>query len=116
MGKKTLYHPVSLYVIRGAFDQHGYVLGRIKQTFCSVERGTASYRIEITSWQGDKNIWSIGKWMRKIAEFLPAECRISNMMLGINKHPVIWLDCDLNRFENGTYIAGLERYDGVPKF
>jgi len=47
MGKTTLYHPVSLHVIRGSLDYGGFQLGRIRQIFASPETGEAVYAAEV---------------------------------------------------------------------
>jgi hypothetical protein len=48
MGATTLYHPVSLYVIRGAFAFCGVKVGKIQQIVADHEASTASYRVTIT--------------------------------------------------------------------
>jgi len=47
MGKKTLYHPVSLHVIRGAAEYCGWQFGKITQVNSEPDRGRARYRAEI---------------------------------------------------------------------
>jgi len=49
MGKITLYHPISLTVIRGAALYCGWKIGRIKQTEADPESTFASYIVEIVS-------------------------------------------------------------------
>jgi len=49
MGKITLYHPISLTVIRGAALYCNWKLGRIKQTEADAESTFASYICEIVS-------------------------------------------------------------------
>jgi len=53
MGKTTLYHPISLYVIRGAAQYCGFEFGKIKQLFASVEGGRAVYTADITKMPRD---------------------------------------------------------------
>lgn len=47
MGKVTLYHPVSLYVLRGALDNCGIKVGKLTQIQSDLSRGTALYRCTI---------------------------------------------------------------------
>ena len=47
MGKTTLYHPVSLHVIRGAVEYCGWKFKTIKQVDSNLEKGRASYIAEI---------------------------------------------------------------------
>jgi len=47
MGKTTLYHPVSLHVIRGAAEYCGWKFGKIKQISNTLSDGTARYTAEI---------------------------------------------------------------------
>lgn len=47
MGKTTLYHPVSLHVIRGALDYGGFAVGRIRQVWANRETGMAGYVCEL---------------------------------------------------------------------
>lgn len=53
MGKKTLYHPVSLHVIRGAAEYCGFQFGKIKQRWAVPETQQASYDLEIARMPGD---------------------------------------------------------------
>jgi len=53
MGKKTLYHPVSLHVIRGAAEYGGFQFGTIKQKWNDPEKRTARYDVEIKKMPGD---------------------------------------------------------------
>lgn len=50
MGKTTLYHPVSLHVIRGAAEYCGFKFGRIKQIRALPDIQFARYIAEIVSW------------------------------------------------------------------
>jgi|SRR6267142_4839898 len=47
MGKTTLYHPVSLHVIRGAAEYGGFQFGKLKQMWSSRENATARYEATI---------------------------------------------------------------------
>ena len=55
MGKKTLYHPVSVNVLRGALEFCGIVPGRLVQLSSNFERAEACYRFEIVKLP--KNLW-----------------------------------------------------------
>jgi len=50
MGATTLYHPVSLHVLRGAAEYCGWKLGKIKQTRSDFKHCEAVYEIELVSW------------------------------------------------------------------
>jgi len=47
MGKKTLYHPVSLHVIRGAAEYCGFQFGKLKQMWSDPEHLSARYEVTI---------------------------------------------------------------------
>lgn len=47
MGKTTLYHPISLLVIRGAAQYCGWQFGRITQARNDPTKGIAEYTCEI---------------------------------------------------------------------
>ncbi len=47
MGKKTLYHPVGLYVLRGAAELMGFDLGDIRQIQFDPESQTAFYTVQL---------------------------------------------------------------------
>lgn len=53
MGKKTLYHPVSLHVIRGAAEYCGFRFGAIKQKWNSLQNQEAEYTAEIVKMPDD---------------------------------------------------------------
>lgn len=48
MGKTTLYHPVSLHVIRGSLENSGFKASRIKQLGSSKETKWAKYTLNLT--------------------------------------------------------------------
>ncbi len=48
MPASTLFHPVSIYVIRGSLIHCGFTPGRLSQLGCNQTLGTARYRIAIT--------------------------------------------------------------------
>lgn len=50
MGKTTLYHPVSLNVLRGALEYGGFTVGKFRQHNADREGMYASYEVEIKSW------------------------------------------------------------------
>lgn len=67
MGKKTLYHPVSLHVIRGAFEYCEFKIGRLTQQWSNIENETAAYQAEITSLPDEgfsMPLWKIAKQIR----------------------------------------------------
>ena len=47
MGKTTLYHPISLHVIRGAAEYCGWQFGKLKQTWSDPETLSARYEATI---------------------------------------------------------------------
>ncbi len=48
MPTTSLFHPISLYVIRGSLIHCGWTPGRISQLACNMTNGTARYRVAIT--------------------------------------------------------------------
>lgn len=53
MGKTTLYHPVSLHVIRGAAEYCGFKFGKLKQLQAAPNAKHAWYSAEIDTWPGN---------------------------------------------------------------
>lgn len=53
MGKTTLYHPISLHVIRGAAEYCGFAFGKIKQLNSNAEEGRAVYTADVLKMPGD---------------------------------------------------------------
>jgi len=47
MGKQTLYHPVSLHVVRGAAEYCGFKFGKLKQVKSDPTGLTATYSAQI---------------------------------------------------------------------
>jgi len=59
MGKKTLYHPISLHVIRGAAEYCGWKFGKLSQIAGDIETGHALYLAEITVMPRGASLWPI---------------------------------------------------------
>jgi len=52
MGKTTLYHPISLHVLRGAAEFCGFKFGKVKQVFSDQRENRAKYVAEIVEFPG----------------------------------------------------------------
>lgn len=50
MGKITLYHPVSLHVLRGALMYGGFTVGKFIQHNSNRDLQYATYEVEIKTW------------------------------------------------------------------
>jgi len=50
MGKTTLWHPVSLHVIRGAAEYCGFKFEKVHQLNAFPEEGKARYNVTIVAW------------------------------------------------------------------
>lgn len=50
MGATTLYHPISLHVIRGAAEYCGWKFAKIAQIFADPETNTALYEAIVEDW------------------------------------------------------------------
>jgi hypothetical protein len=57
MGKKTLYHPISLHVIRGAAEYCGWKFGKLNQIAGDIETGHALYIAEIVIMPRGASLW-----------------------------------------------------------
>lgn len=68
MGKKTLYHPVSVAVLRGAMEYCGIQPGRLRQLFSSRHTASAIYTCDIVA--VPKGLW--GHQMQEIATAIQA--------------------------------------------
>jgi hypothetical protein len=61
MGKKTLYHPISLNTIRGAAEYGGWQLGKISQKWAAAEPPTARYEVTVLKMPVDPNTVPYGE-------------------------------------------------------
>lgn len=68
MGKTTLYHPVSLHVIRGAAQWMGWEFGKIEQLSAEPESHRAVYRAEITAFPVDPDQTSLAELTRLLKQ------------------------------------------------
>lgn len=59
MGKKTLYHPVSLNVLRGAAEYGGFVFGKFRQIGVDQLRGKATYEVQIVGIPQDESVMDL---------------------------------------------------------
>ncbi len=67
MGKRTLYHPVGLHVLRGALEYCEIKIGRLTQVWNDPSREAASYTAVITELPDDLKdapTWLIAKRLR----------------------------------------------------
>ncbi len=62
MGKTTLYHPISLHVVRGAAEYCGFKFGKIKQIYGNQTQRKAIYSAEIERMPGD--LFKMGTLLR----------------------------------------------------
>lgn len=53
MGATTLYHPVSLTVIRGSAEYHGFRFGRLRQLYSEPEKCQARYEVNLERVPGE---------------------------------------------------------------
>lgn len=60
MGKHSLYHPLSLNVLRGAAEYSGWKIGRITQVSADQSRSTARYCLTIERMPRGASEWPIG--------------------------------------------------------
>jgi len=58
MGKRLLFHPVGLFVIRGALEKAGFGVGRLRQIGLSEDSKHAKYSCEVTHKPFRNNGWS----------------------------------------------------------
>lgn len=68
MGKTTLYHPVSLHVIRGAAQWMGWEFGKIEQLSAEPEMTRAVYRAEITAFPVDPDETTLNELTRLLKQ------------------------------------------------
>lgn len=67
MGKTTLYHPISLNVLRGSAEQGGWRFGKMRQVKNDPFTQEAYYMIEITKIPSDLKDKS-DIWLRSVLE------------------------------------------------
>lgn len=66
MGKKTLYHPVSLHAIRGALEFCGWRVGRLHQTWSNMDLEKAGYTADLVEVPSDLPLIPLWKLARLI--------------------------------------------------
>jgi len=66
MGATTLYHPISLYVIRGAVEYCGWKFGRIKQLTANADLGTARYLCKIDTMPRNAINWPVKTYQSQL--------------------------------------------------
>jgi len=85
MGKKTVYHPVSVNVLRGALEFCGIAPGRLMQISNDFEHAEAYYRFEILKLP--KNLW--GHPAAELAEAIngcfAADVQVEGIRITYNK-------------------------------
>lgn len=79
MGKKTLYHPVSLNVIRGAAEYCGFQLGKLKQLSVDREVGVAVYQTELLCVPADAADSSNDKLRERLNGCFVADVDVENV-------------------------------------
>lgn len=79
MGKKTLYHPISTHVIRGAAEYCGWQFGKLTQDKVDRELTTASYTCEINGMPHGTHNWSYPKMFRHLSGCFTKEMKITNL-------------------------------------
>ncbi len=94
MGKTTLYHPISLNVLRGSAEQGGWRLGKFKQIFALTDAAEAMYRVDILKYPKDLEDLSLAK----MKEFLESCFAGDVAVLGI------WVT------KSGFYYAEIRTY------
>jgi hypothetical protein len=88
MGKTTLYHPISLLVIRGALDQCGVKCGRIHQTAHNKSRLSSWYDIEIVSTPESLDSLPFKQWAKAFQDCFAADITVIDLTakLDATKH------------------------------
>lgn len=79
MGATTLYHPISLHVIRGAAEYHGWRFGKVQHTGAVPERGEATYRVEIIKRPEDLASANVKKLHKALQDCYTDDVRVSDL-------------------------------------
>jgi len=79
MGATTLYHPVSLHVIRGAAEFHNFKFGKIKQTRHDFKRCEAVYEAEIISMPKGLTLYSNEVIQRQLDHCFADDIQVTNV-------------------------------------
>jgi len=97
MGKKTLYHPVSLHVIRGAAEYCGFQFSRLYQRKADPEELTASYIAEIVGIPTDASQWPLWRIFAALTNCFMDDIRVVGIWHTDAKVLMCQLDVALNR-------------------
>jgi hypothetical protein len=95
MGKTTLYHPVSLMVIRGGLEYCGVTSGRIRQTHVEPMLNQADYNIEIKKIEWYLTPMTSSQIMERIQGCFAADIvvlRIGFTLHALNRKTTQWID------------------------
>jgi len=77
MGKRVLFHPVGLFVIRGALEKAGYGVARLRQIGLSEDSKHAKYSTEITNWPRPTSEWSPEAHRNNLNHFFAADLAVT---------------------------------------
>ena|SRR5256885_1141326 len=111
MGKTTLYHPISLTVLRGSMIHNGFIPGRLVQIIANHEKNLAIYKLELKQLPADlyevsparvaaclqesfmDDVKVIGVWYTRNENYI-AEIRVQlpTNPIGFDQEPALYLD------------------------
>jgi hypothetical protein len=98
MGKKTLYHPISVTIIRGALEFCGVKPGRLTQRWSDLSIATAEYSLDIQRLPHDMDRLDATGLHRALAGCFAADitvmdCTVSYNPIKRNKRITVILRC-----------------------
>lgn len=96
MGKTTLYHPVSLYTIRGAAQWGGFKLGEIRQLDADEEALTAYYAVELKDLPKDVANKRVERVREALQNCFQADVAIIAITYNSNRGYNVTIKVDLN--------------------
>jgi len=80
MGKVTLYHPVSLHVVRGAAEYCGFKFGKIKQTKSDPTGLSATYHVQVVKIHPACKEANIGFITHMLKACFPNDIKVKEVM------------------------------------
>jgi len=87
MGATTLYHPISLHVVRGAMAYCGWKCGKIQQITADFANTTAKYKLEIVDMPKSLSIYGAQIVAKQLQHCFAADITVNRVW---NSRSGIW--------------------------
>jgi hypothetical protein len=113
MGKKTLYHPVSLHVIRGSAEYCGFRFGKITQGYVFPDDARATYHAEIVELPPEASALPMWRQLALLTECFMDDIIVMGIWRSSKNVLMCALDVQLNRQPDPDQAAADKEYEGI---